>query len=141
MRMLLDTSVLVAAHDTSHTNHEPSLDLLAESASDKDCCAAHSLAEVYAVLTRLPVRPRISPEQAMLFMGDVRSRLTIVTLDEADYVRALESAASLGIAGGQIYDRLLLECAIRADAETIYTWNVRHFERIAPEFLGIVRTP
>jgi predicted nucleic acid-binding protein len=141
MRMLLDTSVLVAAHDTKHPQHEPSFELLEEATTAEAGCAAHTLAEVYAVLTRLPVRPRISPDQVMLFLEDVRARLGVVALEEVDYLRALESAARQGIIGGQIYDRLLLECAVRAGAEVIYTWNVRHFQRVAPDLADRIQTP
>jgi predicted nucleic acid-binding protein len=33
------------------------------------------------------------------------------------------------VAGGAIYDALLAGCALKAKAEILYTWNVRHFQR------------
>jgi len=48
-------------------------------------CGIHSLAEVYAVMSSLPAVPGIPPEQAMVFLEEVRSRLTVVSLDEKEY--------------------------------------------------------
>ena len=141
MRDLLDTSVLVAAHVGDHVNHDASLRALIRAAKATSCCAAHTLAEVYAVLTSLPLRPMIRPEQAMLFLANLRDRLTIVTLDESAYFETLEAAASLRVKGGQIYDALLLRCARQADAGTIITWNVKHFQRIAPDIADRITTP
>jgi hypothetical protein len=44
---------------------------------------AHSLAEVYSTLTRMPGKHRISAEQATLFIGSIRERLSIIALDGA----------------------------------------------------------
>jgi hypothetical protein len=49
------------------------------------CCGAHSLAEVYSTLTRMPGKHRITGEQAMLFIGDIRERLSLIALDGDEY--------------------------------------------------------
>lgn len=141
MKAFLDTSVFVAAYEDTHPHYAPSLDLLSRADKQGYFCAAHTLAEIYSVLTRLPLRPRVSPEDAMLFLSDVLERVSLVTLTEAEYIETLETAAAAGITGGQIYDALLARCAIKTGAETLYTWNIRHFERVAPELAGRVRTP
>ena len=141
MRDFFDTSVLIAAHLSAHPRHPPSLSVLARATRATSSCAAHSLAEIYSVLTRLPVRPLIPPEQVMLFLNDVRDRLTILVLDESAYEETLETAASRGVTGGRIYDALLLRCAADAEVDTIYTWNVRHFQSLAPELADRIRTP
>jgi predicted nucleic acid-binding protein len=66
VRILLDTSVLVAAMVEAHPAHEQAFPWLkrAISGSDSVLVAAHSLAELYAILTTLPVEPRISPTDA-----------------------------------------------------------------------------
>ena len=46
-----------------------SLELFIQFDKSTGCCGAHSLAEVYATLTRMPGKHRISGEQAMLFVG------------------------------------------------------------------------
>jgi predicted nucleic acid-binding protein len=105
------------------------------------CCGAHSLAEVYSTLTRMPGRHRIGGEQAMLFLGTMRERLTIVTLDDEEYFMAIESASSAEVVGGAIYDAILARCAIKARAEMIYTWNVKHYRLLGADVAKRVRTP
>ena len=141
MKEFFDTSVLVAAHVKQHTHHALSLAALARATRATSSCAAHSLAEVYAVVTRLPLKPSVTPEQALLFLDDVRERLTVILLDEAGYIDTLRDLAARGIPGGQIYDGLVLRCAASVAAETIYTWNVKHFQRIAPHLADCIRTP
>lgn len=105
------------------------------------CCAAHTLAELYATATRLPGRHRLSGDQALLLVENVTKRLTLVHLDGEEYVTAIERAASAGVTGGTIYDALLLACAGKARARLIYTWNVRHFQRSCPGAAGRVQKP
>jgi hypothetical protein len=53
-------------------------------------CGLHSLTEVYAVMTALPVKPLLPPEQALLFVEEVRARLTLVSLDSEEYFTAIQ---------------------------------------------------
>jgi predicted nucleic acid-binding protein len=141
VRDFFDTSVLVASHLADHPHHEPSLARLASATKDTSACAAHTLAEVYSVLTRLPVKPKILPEQAMLFVEDVLQRLTLITLKADAYSDTIRSLATRGIAGGRVHDALLLRCAVEADSENIYTWNLDDFRRISPDLSDRIRTP
>jgi hypothetical protein len=50
-----------------------------------------------------------------------------VSLDGEEYAKALGAAAALGVVGGGIYDAMLAHCALKAQAETIYSWNARHY--------------
>ena len=59
--------------------------------------------------------------------------LKVVALDEDEYFEVVRESAKAGQMGGIIFDALLLACARKAEAETIYTWNVRHFRLIAPD--------
>ena len=77
----------------------------------------------------------------MLFLGDVREQLTIVTLDDREYFKVIEASSALGIAGGAIYDAVLAHCALKAKARAIYTWNTKDFVRLGPEIAGRVKTP
>lgn len=141
MTTFLDTSVIIAALWRDHPGHAASLARLADATPAATACAAHSLAEVYAVTTRLPIRPPVLPEHAMLFIADIRHRTRIVPLDEEGYVAVLTRASERGIAGGRIYDAILLECARRSGAGEVLTWNVADFRDIAPDLEGIIRTP
>jgi predicted nucleic acid-binding protein len=141
MKAFFDTSVLVATFHGDHEHHRPSLELFVKFARREAAASAHSLAEVYATLTALPGKHRVAPEQALLFLETMRKRLTLVPLSEDDYYNATEAASARGISGGAIYDALLGHCALKVGAETIYTWNVRDFERLGPEIAARVRTP
>jgi len=136
-----DTSVLVPLFYRDHVHHGPSQELFIRFNQSTGCCGAHSLAEVYATLTRMPGKRRISGEQAMLFIGNIRERLSIVALNSEEYTHALQALAVRGIVGGAIYDAMLAQCALKAQAETIFTWNLRHYSQCGPEVVGRVRTP
>ena len=141
MKAFLDTSVLVPVALGDHEQHEACLELFVRHPQAEACCAAHSLAEVYAVLTKLPGKHRITPDQAMLFIGSMRERLTVVSLTGGEYADALAQAATLGIQGGTVYDLLLSACALKAEAKAIYTSNVRHYALCGPEVQRRLKTP
>ena len=141
MKGFCDSSVLVPVFYGDHVHHKASLDLFIQFDKSTGCCGAHSLAEVYSTLTRMPGKHRISAEQAMLFIGSVRDRLSIIALSGDEYVDALQASATLGIVAGGIYDAMLAHCAIKGKAEAIYTWNARHYSLCGPEVVGRLRTP
>lgn len=141
MNEFFDTSVLIGAFWRGHPHHEASLKLVSHANKRKSACAAHTLAEVYATMTALPVKDVIPPEQALLFVEETRERFTIVSLGEDEYFRTIEQAAARGFVSGRIYDALLLQCAAKVKAETIYTWNLKHFRAIRPENADRMRTP
>src|SRR5271156_102380 len=122
MKAFFDTSVLVPVFYGDHVHHEASLGRLLQFDRTTGCCGAHSLAEVYSTLTRMPGKHRISGEQAMLFIGNIRERLTTIALSGQEYADALQVSSARGIVGGGIYDALLAHCAVKANAEIIYTW-------------------
>ena len=107
MKAFLDTSVLVATFYGDHQHHEPSMRLFSQLKAPTGCTAAHCLVEFYAVATGMPGRNRASPNEALLFLRDVRERLTTIALDEAEYFGVLEDAVAAGISGGTSYDLLI----------------------------------
>lgn len=141
MKWFFDTSALIPVFLEDHERHEPSLSAFINADRKTGCCGAHSLAEVYATLTRLPGRHRLSGDQVLLFLQNIYERLTLVALDGEEYLAAMTSAAAASITGGALYDALLAHCALKARAEIIYTWNVRHFQQLGPEIAPRVRTP
>ncbi len=141
MRAFLDTSVLIATFYADHEHHEPSKNLFLRFDKIEACCAAHSLAEVYSTLTGMPGTRRVTGDEALLFLGNIRERLTIVVLNSNEYFRAVEACSANGIAGGAVYDALLGHCALKAEAESLYTWNLKDFKRLGPEISGRVKTP
>jgi len=140
VKAFLDTSVLIATFYAHHQFHQPSIDPFLRFKNEA-CCGAHSLAEIFSTLTGRTGRERVSGDEAMLFLGDVRERLTIVSLDDQEYFKALEASSALGIAGGAIYDALLAHCALKAKAQAIYTWNTKDFMRLGSTIARCVKTP
>ena len=141
MKAFFDTSVLVPVFYGDHIHHQASLECFIQSDKSTGCCGAHGLAEVFSTLTRMPGKHRISGEQATLFIGSIRERLSIVALDGDEYGEAMEASAVRGIVGGGIYDAILAYCAIKARAETIYSWNTRHYLPCGPEVTRRLQTP
>jgi predicted nucleic acid-binding protein len=141
MKAFLDTSVLVATFYADHEHHSPSIDLFLRFGKKDACCAAHSLAEVYATLTGMPGRRRVSGNEALLFLGDIRERLTLVALDEQEYWQLAEACAASNLASGAIYDAILGHCALKAKAAAIYTWNTKDFLRLSPAIADRVKNP
>jgi predicted nucleic acid-binding protein len=141
VREFFDTSVLIAAFWGGHANHEASIQQFAKAEKKHSHCAAHTLAEVYATMTALPVKPLIPPEQVLLFIEEVRKRLSVVALEPEEYYETIRRAADRGLTSGRIYDALLMSCAAKSNAEVIYTWNLKHFHSIAPELAPYIRTP
>jgi predicted nucleic acid-binding protein len=141
LKIFLDTTVLVAAVLGDHEHHVRSFPLLSAAKRSSAFCAAHNLAEVYVTLTRYPGRDRLTAEQALLSVEKIEERLTIVTLDAAAYSAAIRRFAALGIVGATLYDGLIAACALKANVDVIYTWNVGDFMRLGDDVAHRVRTP
>ena len=83
----------------------------------------------------------MNPDQVLLFLDDIRKRLAIVHLAEEDYYSTISEAAGDGLLGGTIYDALIARCALKANCDTIYTWNSGDFSRLGLEVAKRTRTP
>jgi predicted nucleic acid-binding protein len=140
LRAFFDTSVLVPIFIEDHEHHERSLKAFVTADKKRDCCAAHSLAEVYSTMTRLPGRHRLSGEQVLLFLENIRERLALIALTADEYHATIKEAAEAGVIGGTIYDALIARCALKAKVDAVYTWNTRHFEQFGPEIVKRLRT-
>jgi len=101
--------------------------------------AAHSLLELYAVLSRLPISPQIYPATARrLVEENVSGVARIVSLPASDFLR---KTADLGLAGGVAYDSLIAYAAQKGRADRLLTLNLGHFERLWPEVRDILTVP
>jgi predicted nucleic acid-binding protein len=144
MKALLDTSVLVAALVESHPMHaraHPWLDRAIGGEFDW-AVAAHSLAELYHVLTAYPVRPRIPPEIArQLIQENIAKKATVVALTATDYMVVVQRMAAMNLAGGVIYDALILRAAERAGVDRVVTFNVDDFRRLWPDGAAKILAP
>ncbi|MGB9242317.1 MAG: PIN domain-containing protein [Candidatus Acidiferrales bacterium] len=141
MKWFFDTSVLIPAFVEEHVHHERSLAAFLRADKKSGCCSAHSLIEFYAVVMRLPGRDRISSDQVLLLVQNIRDRLAIISLSPEDYFAVLERTAAARVFGGTVYDILLAHCALKASAQILYTWNIKHFQQFGDEIAKIVRSP
>lgn len=100
-------------------------------ANEQLVLAAHSLAETYAVLTRLPAPNRLRAEDAITLIELNWRDTAVVQLTAHETWESLREAQRHGLVGGQMYDVLIAMAALKARASTIVTWNVRHFAPFA----------
>ncbi len=134
MKVFCDTNVLVAAFIESHPHHHSARPVLERIKAGKDqgSVAAHSLAEAYAVLTRLPGANQVVPALAwQLISENVLKDFSVVSLTAREYADTLAKAAVNGVEAGRTYDALLIAAAAKSGADRIYTTNVSHFQGLA----------
>jgi predicted nucleic acid-binding protein len=144
VRILFDTSVLIAAVVEAHPAHAVAFPWLQRVKGKRDTgvVAAHSLAEMYAILTRLPVRPSISSEVArQVITVNVVDTCEVVALTVTDYVTLPDHLADLKIAGGAVYDALLLHAAWKSEVDQVITLNARDFRRVYPTLADRIVSP
>lgn len=132
---------MIAAVRTADLRHAGSSELVRKCRPDNSSCAAHTLAEVYASLTGMRPPNRFRPEQAMVVVDGFRAKFRCVELTADEVLNTARGIAGLGLMGGIIYDALLLTCARKVNADRIYTWNVRHFQMVAPDLAGRIAEP
>lgn len=145
MKVFFDTSVLVAAVLKQHEAHERAFAALerVQNGRDEGFFAGHGLAEMYAVLTKLPAPFRHTNEQTLLSIEEnVLKYFKISSLTGTDYAALVREAALAGIQGGTIYDAVLLKTAGKSNVNRILTLNLKHFQAAAPEGLqSILASP
>lgn len=142
--MLFDTSVLVAALLGSHPSHAQAISWLkrAKSGEFELLVSTHTLAELYSVLSSLPVKPRIDPATAWrLIQENVEATAQLVSLTPEDYSHTIQRVADMGISGGVIYDAIIARAAEKADADQLLTLNRSHFERVWPAGRSRISAP
>ncbi len=134
MKVLLDTSVLVAGMVEAHPQHERAFIWLKQAVDKKieGVVSAHTLAELYSVLTVLPLRPPISSADAVLLIREnVLAHFEVISLTGQEYGNLIEHLASQGISGGATYDGVILWAAKKAKVDWVVTFNVKDFRRLS----------
>jgi predicted nucleic acid-binding protein len=144
MKAVLDTSVIVAGIVESHPMHPKCLTWLQRAkAGEIECIVvSHTLAETYAVLTTLPVKPRISPLVAQrLIHNNLQANARIVPLIVADYWSTIQRMAEMGLSGGTVYDALIATVARKLSVDRLLTLNADDFRRVWPEGKQVISLP
>ncbi len=143
MKVLFDTSILVAAFEVSHPRHGVCLPWL-QRVQKKEIdgyLSTHTLAELYSVLTRLPVRPSISPAIAQRLIDQNLHLFEAIPLTADDYQQAIVCMVRLNLTGGGIFDALIAQAALKAEVDILLTLNPNHFNRLGQDLAQRVQVP
>jgi predicted nucleic acid-binding protein len=144
MLIFCDTSVLVAGCVRQHPHFGRARAVLESVAAGRDTgiISVHSFAELYSVLSSLPLLPRILPSEAERIIDvNIRPHFRPVAATTMMYRQAIEVCVRQSFGGGKVYDALLLECARKVVSERIYTFNLRDFRQLAPDLAERIVAP
>jgi predicted nucleic acid-binding protein len=133
MLYFFDSSVIIAGLITKHPKYSVASPWLEKAIAKKIkwAVAPHSLAECYAVLSTLPVSPRIDAHTARrLIAENIEPTAKIVSLTAREYLDTISEASLHGFAGGIIYDAVILKAAHSCKASQLLTLNGKDFLRL-----------
>ena len=142
--ILFDTSILIAGFVVSHSKHLQAHTWLkrAKAGEFSWAVSAHTIAECYAVLTRLPLSPKISPAIAKLLIEkNIEASAKIISLSSSDYIALVKDMVNLGLTGGIMYDAVIYKSARKSKATHLLTLNPQDFHRFLPEKTDFIITP
>ena len=102
LKIIFDSSALIAAFIESHPKHKSALSFLSR-ANNRECelfVSAHTILEVYSVLTSAPFRPKITSAIAkQLIENNIKAFAKIIYLSDKDYFKIIEKMCSSGLIG------------------------------------------
>jgi predicted nucleic acid-binding protein len=125
-----DSSVMVPALAHWHEHHERATRAInmRRERGETMLIAGRSLAETYAVLTRLPPGKRLAAKVAHdLIEPSFITGLRVVAMPPSGYRQLLERCAAANVLGGGTNDAEIAFCAIAAEVDAFLTFNKRHF--------------
>jgi len=130
LKILFDTSVLIAAFVESLPKHKNALSFLirAKNREFKLFISAHTILEVYSVLTSAPFNPKITAIKAKeLIDTNIKDIAKIIYLTDKDYFRIVKKMSNSNLMGGIVYDAIIVECALISKVNEILTLNLEDF--------------
>ena len=135
MKACFDTSTLVAALLQQHPHHAVAFPRLraVKQGAVQGYLTTHGLAELFATLTALPLKPRLLPRDVQrLIQKSMLSHFTLIPLGPQEYLDAIALTVANNLSNAAIYDALHLIGAKSAGCNALYTLNLRHFQALAP---------
>jgi predicted nucleic acid-binding protein len=133
-RFLPDTNCMVAAICAWHEHHERAASEIGRrlAAGESMVVAAPTLIETYSVLTRIPPPHRLSPREALALLeaNFLAADREFIALTVNNYHEIVRSAVVRGVAGGRVYDAVIVACARAANVNTLLTFNERDFQAL-----------
>jgi len=129
MRVLCDSSVLIAALLPSQDHHTASAAVL--NGADEVAVHVHALNETFATLTGGSLGFRVDADlAARLIREQIINRAITIILDAEEVTDALGKARARGVRGGAVYDYMHLVAARKGKAEVLYTLNLADFQNL-----------
>ena len=130
--ILVDSNVLIAAVDVGHVHHRPSEALLREPPAPM-IFATHALTEAFNHLSRARTyAPSVEPLMVAASLNSLVVGTACRALTHDESFAAVQRFAELGGRGARLYDYLIGRVALLEGADTIATWNTRHFIPLFP---------
>jgi len=140
MRVLCDSSVLIAALLPSEDHHAASAAVL--NGTDTMVIHVHALNETFATLTGGSLGFRVDADlTARLIRGQIVARAAMVVLDAEEVTDALDKARAHGVRGGAVYDYRHLVAARKGMADVLFTLNLSDFQHLHREGDPEIRRP
>ena len=134
MKVALDTSVLVAGVVQAHRHHQRARWWLVPREGDdapERVAAWHAYAEAWAVLTVLPIEPRVTGEVAAAVLDRLRRAVRFVEPGAQTYREAVARCSGRSLRSGAVYDALHLVTAEAEATDVLLTFNVGDFTRLS----------
>jgi len=144
MKVLFDTSVLVAALLELHPNHKLAFPYLLNVKNGEHIgfISIHSLAELYAILTTIPIHKEAATNEIWtLISNSILQYFQIVEVTKSDYQKILQLLANNELRGGIVYDAVIAHAAYKAKVDKLLTFNTKHFKKAYPLIADIVEEP
>ena|SRR5438552_6240814 len=144
MRVFCDTNVFIAASLEAHPHHVAAKRVLQRISQGDDAgfASAHSLAEAFSVLSRMPTVPKLTAKDVLAILEkNIIPHFTLVTLAASDYCDAIRALTAKGLGGGRIYDLLHIMASRKQALERIYTFNDNEWKLLAPDLESIIVSP
>ncbi|MHB1253691.1 MAG: type II toxin-antitoxin system VapC family toxin [Candidatus Humimicrobiaceae bacterium] len=134
MKILFDTSILVAAFIKTHPKHVECFSWFkkTDTGEIKAYVSVHTLLEFYSAVTGILKIDKLNPDSvAELMKRNIYPHLNLITYTETDYKNVLINCAELHITGGTCYDFLIAYAAFKQKVDFLLTLNKRDFEKFS----------
>jgi predicted nucleic acid-binding protein len=144
MKILFDTTVLIAALLELHPNHKRAFPWLIDvkKGNHVGFISNHSLAELYAILTSIPIHRKAQTNEIWtLISNSILQYFEVVELSKSDYQNVLQFLSKSGMRGGVTYDALIAHAAYKAQVDKVLTFNTKHFKKAYPLIAELVEEP
>ncbi|MDX1958860.1 MAG: PIN domain-containing protein [Leptospiraceae bacterium] len=142
-KYFIDTSVLIPAFLEDHPNYILCNSFLEYSLSKKVelHVSTHVILEFYAVLTRLPLKGKITPLICKeIISKNIYPNFKVTSLSSNEILNLINKISEKNLSGGIIYDLFHYEVACKLKVNALFTFNTNDFEKLSSTNLKI-QTP